>query len=1002
MLQSLSRHVLELTMKRQNIFSLFILTIFAAFNLSAQTQLIQPRIKMSTGTDENAVRLSNLAVEVEVTGNIATTTYDMIFTNSSNRILEGEFEFPLDNGQTVSRYALDINGKLREGVVVEKEKGRQVFETIVRKNIDPGLVEMTSGNNFKTRVYPIPAKGSRHVVIAFEQELKTIDGNRTYILQPLTDETIDSFEFSMDVLNSSFKHTNESSSFETLSIEDWNNSYKAHFKKENYKQTKALSFSLPSSKNDDTFVQTLGTDTYFYYYTPMEAKAREKKLPSKLAILYDVSSSAEKRDKSREFALLEKYISACKAKTISVTTFSNTVHESKSFTSASAVKEYLEKQQYDGATNFNSPDLASITETADEVLIFSDGMNTWGENINLSEGSKAFKADVPVTTVNSCASANHSMLTMLATKNDGVYIDLCSKTNEEAIDMLTKETYRLLNVEYDSAKFSSVYPEKGAAVSGTFSMAGVLRKKNGTIKLSFGYGKNVTDHINVEISAVKGIEAENVQRMWAQKKIEKLSVFYDDNKEEIIGLAKKFNIVTQETSLIVLDNVSDYVRYGITPPDELKDEYDRLVRSNSKPASKEGIPSSIYRTFEAFKKWWNTSPKEFKENKKQKKSKGDWNGTGFNPPVYSEAEVMADVSVTMDAAPRTMRAATAPMAANAQVFSDMADDSMMEMEAVSANARKTADGRTRNTAVSAKIELQSWSPDNDYLKKLKKTSLDRMYSVYLELKNQYKSSPAFFMEVSDYFFDEGLKDEAYRILSNLAEMELENSDILRALGNKLVERKDYANAIWVFKKLTKIRSEIPQFYRDLAMAYHYNGEGQQAVDTLWYMASKAWDSRFEEIQQIALNDMNCIIAQSKSKIDTSAIDKKLMENFPVDIRIVLTWNTDNCDIDLWVTDPDKEKCFYQNKVTANGGHLSRDFTQGYGPEEFCIKEAPEGSYKIEVNYYGTSSQKMLQPVIVQAEVFTNFGRENQKREVLTLQLDSVKGVFTIGTVTFKK
>ena len=235
-------------MKRHNIFSLFILAVCAAFNLSAQTQLIQPRIKMSTGTDGNAVRLSNLAVEVEVTGNIATTTYDMIFTNSSNRILEGEFEFPLDNGQTVSRYALDINGKLREGVVVEKEKGRQVFETIVRKNIDPGLVEMTSGNNFKTRVYPIPAKGSRHVVIAFEQELKTIDGNRTYILQPLTDGTIDTFEFSMKVLNSSFKHANESSSFETLSIEDWNNSYNAHFKKENYTQTKPLSFSLPSAK----------------------------------------------------------------------------------------------------------------------------------------------------------------------------------------------------------------------------------------------------------------------------------------------------------------------------------------------------------------------------------------------------------------------------------------------------------------------------------------------------------------------------------------------------------------------------------------------------------------------------------------------------------------------------------------------------------------------------------------------------------------------------------
>ncbi|MBR3813488.1 MAG: DUF2135 domain-containing protein [Spirochaetaceae bacterium] len=991
-------------MKRQNIFSLFILAVCAALNLSAQTQLIQPRIKMSTGTDENAVRLSNLAVEVEVTGNIATTTYDMIFTNSSNRILEGEFEFPLDNGQTVSRYALDINGKLREGVVVEKEKGRQVFETIVRKNIDPGLVEMTSGNNFKTRVYPIPAKGSRHVVIAFEQELKTIDGNRTYILQPLTDGTIDTFEFSMKVLNSSFKHANESSSFETLSIEDWNNSYNAHFKKENYTQTKPLSFSLPSAKNDDTFVQTLGTDTYFYYYTPMEPKAREKKLPSKIAILYDVSSSAEKRDKSREFALLEKYISACKAKTISVTTFSNTVHETKSFNSAAAVKEYLEKQQYDGATNFSAIDFDALAKKADEILVFSDGMNTWGDSISLSEGSKAFEAAVPVTAVNSCASANHSMLTMLATKNDGVYIDLCSKTNEEAIDMLTKETYRLLNVEYDSAKFSSVYPEKGAAVNGTFSMAGILKKKSGTIKLAFGYGKNVTDRIDVEISAVKGIEAENVQRMWAQKKIENLSVFYDDNKTEITELAKKFNIVTQETSLIVLDNVSDYVRYGITPPAELKDEYDRLVRSNSKPVSNDGIPASVYRTFEAFKKWWNTSPKEFKEKKKPRKAKGDMplmRNDSAPDTMFLETEPTAE---GVSERRLSTQAATAPMAANAQVYSDMAEESMMLMEDASADARKAADGQARNTTDSSKIELQSWSPDNDYLKKLKKTSLERMYSVYLELKAEYKSSPAFFMEVSDYFFDEGLKDEAYRILSNLAEMEIENSDILRALGNKLVERKDYANAIWVYKKLTKIRSEIPQFYRDLAMAYHYNGENQNAVDTLWSMSSKAWNSRFEEIQQIALNDMNSIIALSgkKSKLDTSSIDKKLMENFPVDVRVVLTWNTDNCDIDLWVTDPDGEKCYYQNKVTANGGHLSRDFTQGYGPEEFCIKEAPEGTYKIEANYYGTSSQKMLQPVIVQAEVFTNFGRENQKREVLTLQLDSVKGVFTIGTITFKK
>ena len=241
-----------------------------------------------------------------------------------------------------------------------------------------------------------------------------------------------------------------------------------------------------------------------------------------------------------------------------------------------------------------------------------------------------------------------------------------------------------------------------------------------------------------------------------------------------------------------------------------------------------------------------------------------------------------------------------------------------------------------------------------------------------------------------------------RILSNLAEMNLENTDVLRALGNKLVERKEYERAIRVFKKLTVLRPEVPQFHRDLALAYEETGNYQAAVDSLWYIASNKWDSRYAEIQQTALNDMNAIIATKGNvrgrRIDTSAIDRKLIQNFDVGLRIVLTWNTDDCDIDLWVTDPNREKCYYGHKETDVGGRMSRDFTQGYGPEEFCLKVAPSGKYKIECNYYGNHQQKLLQPVIVQAEVYTNFGRPNQKKQVMTLQLDDVKQTFLIGEI----
>lgn len=84
-------------------------------------------------------------VEVEVIGNVAETTMTMWFRNDSDRVLEGELVFPLQVDQTVSSYALEIEGEMREGVVVEKQRARIIFEDIVRQGITPGLVEWTKG-----------------------------------------------------------------------------------------------------------------------------------------------------------------------------------------------------------------------------------------------------------------------------------------------------------------------------------------------------------------------------------------------------------------------------------------------------------------------------------------------------------------------------------------------------------------------------------------------------------------------------------------------------------------------------------------------------------------------------------------------------------------------------------------------------------------------------------------------------------------------------------------
>jgi uncharacterized protein YfaP (DUF2135 family) len=162
----------------------------------------------------------------------------------------------------------------------------------------------------------------------------------------------------------------------------------------------------------------------------------------------------------------------------------------------------------------------------------------------------------------------------------------------------------------------------------------------------------------------------------------------------------------------------------------------------------------------------------------------------------------------------------------------------------------------------------------------------------------------------------------------------------------------------------------------------------------------AWDSRFEDVMSIAINEMNAIISANKASVNTSSIDERLIYSMPIDIRIVIGWNTDNSDIDLWVTDPRKEKCFYENTETQIGGKISQDVTGGYGPEEFCLKKAWKGSYTIEANLYGDTRQTLGGPITIKAELFTDFGKPTQKREIINFRVTTNKEVVKIGSLKF--
>jgi uncharacterized protein YfaP (DUF2135 family) len=174
------------------------------------------------------------------------------------------------------------------------------------------------------------------------------------------------------------------------------------------------------------------------------------------------------------------------------------------------------------------------------------------------------------------------------------------------------------------------------------------------------------------------------------------------------------------------------------------------------------------------------------------------------------------------------------------------------------------------------------------------------------------------------------------------------------------------------------------------------GDAQRAVDTLYEVAVRPWDGRFPEIELVALSEMNAIIARAPTAVDTRRIDTRLIKNLPLDLRAVLTWDADNTDIDLWVTDPNGERAFYGNRLTYQGGRMSPDFTGGYGPEEFSLKTAKPGKYRVEANFYGHRQQVVAGATTIMLRLQTGFGTAQQQEKLVTLRLKDRREVVLVG------
>ena len=110
-------------------------------------------------------------VSAEIVDGAAVTRVEQVFVNTSNRQLEAHYVFPLPKGAALQEFYLWINGKRTKGEMLEKQKATDIYEGIVRRLQDPGLLEYVDTDAFRARVFPVPANGEQKIELTFSQVL---------------------------------------------------------------------------------------------------------------------------------------------------------------------------------------------------------------------------------------------------------------------------------------------------------------------------------------------------------------------------------------------------------------------------------------------------------------------------------------------------------------------------------------------------------------------------------------------------------------------------------------------------------------------------------------------------------------------------------------------------------------------------------------------------------------------------------------------------------------
>lgn len=408
--------------------------------------------------------IRKMDVAVDILGNTSSTVVTVTFAHVGGPPVEADFSLDLPQGAVITSYALDVDGHLVDGVLVDQRTGKKAYENTVRRGVDPGLAEVTRTGGFHTRVFPVTANAPRTIRLSFVAPVT--DG--AYRLPLVGVDPVQALDVRLSVRHQTATPSVRAPAGLDLRVDSAGNA-----------QGSARNIVLKDVLEVTGLVAALASVTehaaerFFdvaVSLTPQDGGAA----PRPLTIFWDASLSRKDDDLDREKTLLSAYLAQARPYAIDLVVFSDGAPNRLAFSAADApgaVIAALHAVRYQGATSFAAVSKErQARPTTGDCLLFSDGdvtiddydIDGWG---------------CPLFVISTAPDARTDVLGVLARKSGGDAFNLDSADVETVVARMTSGADRVVSVTGEDGRpidFLALTGQGGARVLGPAPATGGL------------------------------------------------------------------------------------------------------------------------------------------------------------------------------------------------------------------------------------------------------------------------------------------------------------------------------------------------------------------------------------------------------------------------------------------------------------------------------------------------------------------------------------------------